>query len=218
MEGILKFDDVTFGYPERKDILKNITYEFKKGIFYTIVGPSGSGKTTALIVAGALDSPQNGSVLFNGENIKKVGYSKHRQKNVGLVFQSYNLIKYMSAIENVIMAMEIAGVKRKDKKQYAEETLVSLGLDKDEMKRNIMRLSGGQQQRVAIARALATDAPIILADEPTGNLDANTSNEIIDIFIKLAKEHNKCVIVVTHSNEVSKKSDVVLKLENGKFV
>lgn len=178
----------------------------------------GSGKTTALSIAGALDSPKKGRVLFGDKDIKKIGYSKHRQKNVGLVFQSYNLIKYMSALENTLLAMEIARVKRKGKKKYAEETLISLGLEKDEIKRNVMRLSGGQQQRVAIARALVTDSPVILADEPTGNLDASTSNEIIDIFVKLAKEYNKCVIVVTHANEVSKKSDVVLKLDNGKLI
>jgi len=218
VEGILKFEGVTFGYPERKDILNDISYDFKQGVFYTIVGPSGSGKTTALSIAGALDSPTSGKILFDDKDIRKIGYSKHRQKNVGLVFQSYNLIKYMSAIENVVIAMEIAGLKRKDKKKYAEEVLASLGLDKEELRRSVTRLSGGQQQRVAIARALATDSPVILADEPTGNLDSKTSNEIIDIFKKLTKEYNKCVIVVTHSNDVAKKSDVVLKLENGKFV
>lgn len=210
MAGIIEFENVTFGYQnggKKLDILKDSSVSFEKGVFYTIVGPSGSGKTTTLALAGALDVPQMGRVLFEGQDIKKIGLTKHRKKNVVLIFQSYNLINYMTALENVTIAMDISGVYKGERKQRALKILKDLGLTEDEAKRHVMKLSGGQQQRVAIARALASEAEVILADEPTGNLDVDTAREIVSIFKDLAHIHNKCVIVVSHSQEVAQESD-----------
>ena len=165
---------------------------------------------------GALDEPKEGNILYNDKGLKKIGYTKYRRM-ISFVFQSYNLINYMTGIENVITGMEISKSHKKERKQTAIKLLKDLGLTEEEMKRRVNRLSGGQQQRVAIARALASDADVILADEPTGNLDKNNAKEIIDILKKLAKEQGKCVIVVTHSNQVSEMSDVVLEIDEGKL-
>lgn len=218
MISLLEFIDVSYSYAnggKRVDILKDTNVAFEKSKLYTILGPSGSGKTTTLALAGALDIPQKGKVLYNGEDIRKIGLSKHRKKNVSLIFQNYNLINYMSALENVVMAMEISGSYKGQRKQQALKLLTDLGLTEDEVKRNVMKLSGGQQQRVAIARALASNSEVILADEPTGNLDTDTSKEIISLFQQLAHMYDKCVIVVSHSLEVAENSDIIYKFESG---
>lgn len=215
-ECVLKLDNVSYGYDNTRKILDQVTYEFNKNVMYSIVGPSGSGKTTLLSLMGALDNPKDGKILYQDTEIKKIGYTKYRRK-IAFVFQSYNLINYMNAIENVIVGMDISKSHKKERKQTAIKLLKDLGLTEDEMKRRVNRLSGGQQQRVAIARALASDTDLILADEPTGNLDKKNAKEIINIFKDLAKKANKCVIVVTHSNQVSEMSDVVLKIDEGKL-
>ncbi len=215
---ILEFEKVNFSYTnggKRIDILKESNISFYQGVFYAILGPSGSGKTTTLSLAGALDVPQSGRILYAGQDIKKIGFTKHRKKNIALIFQSYNLINYMTAYENVMMAMEISGSYKGERKEKAMQLLSDLGLTADEGKRNIMKLSGGQQQRVAIARALASDAQVILADEPTGNLDVGTAGEIIEIFKNLAHQYNKCVIVVTHSQQLAQEADATYHFERG---
>ena len=181
--------------------------EFEKGKFYTILGVSGSGKSTLLSLLAGLDEPKSGAVLYNNEDIKIKGYEKHRKNNISLIFQNYNLIDYLTPIENVRLV----------NKKASEDILLNLGLDKSQINRNVKKLSGGQQQRVAIARALASEAPIILADEPTGNLDSDTAGEIIEILKRLAKERNKCVIVVTHSKEVANSADIILELSDKKL-
>ena len=182
--------------------------EFEKGKFYAILGVSGSGKTTLLSLLAGLDEPRNGEILYNNQNIKVKGYENHRKSNISLIFQNYNLIDYMTPLEN----LKIVNPKA-DKK-----ILNDLGLTDDEVNRNVLQLSGGQQQRVAIARTLVTDSPVILADEPTGNLDSDTADEIIEILKVRAHKHEKCVIVVTHSKELAKKADVVLVLKNKKLI
>ena len=177
---------------------------FELGQFYAIIGKSGTGKSTLLSLMAGLDKPNSGEILFKDENIEKTGYSNHRKNNISLVFQNYNLIDYLSPLENIRLVNSKA----------SEEILLKLGLDKSQIKRNVMKLSGGQQQRVAIARALVSEAPVILADEPTGNLDESTAGEIIEVLKKLAKERNKCVIVVTHSKEVARAADTILELNN----
>ena len=173
---------------------------------YCIVGKSGAGKTTLLSLLSGLASPNSGKIIYNGEDISKTDKYTFRSKYIGVIFQSFNLITKFTAAENVILSMDIAGVKIKDKKQKALELLASVGLDEDESERRVLKLSGGQQQRVAIARALSYDPDIILADEPTGNLDGETQKEIMDIFSSLAKQ-GKCVILVSHSPEVAAMCD-----------
>ncbi len=213
---ILETKNLYFTYPDgdqRKIILNEVNVSFDKGKFYTILGASGSGKTTFLSLIAALDKPERGEILFNGEAIEKIGYEKYRRDDIGIVFQSYNLIPYMNSLENVMVAMSITDNEmEKDMKAQALRILESVGIDENKAKRRINRLSGGEQQRVAIARAISTNVDVIIADEPTGNLDGKTSEMIIDIFKKLAHEQNKCVIMVTHSEKIAAESDVVLKL------
>lgn len=209
---ILTFESVSFKYPGANTpyILKDANVTFDQGVFYSIIGPSGSGKTTALALAGGLDVPSSGVVRFDGKDLKEIGYTAYRRRCVALVFQNYNLISYMNAVENVMLTMEIAGTHKGERRQRAEELLGMLGLPDSDIHRPVTRLSGGQQQRVAIARALAGDAPLILADEPTGNLDADSTGEIIVLFQRLAQELDRCVVVVSHSSEVARASDQIL--------
>lgn len=205
---VLEIRNVTYNYSNSKEkVLSAVNQKFELGKFYAIVGKSGTGKSTLLSLLAGLDNPKSGKILFQNEDIEKKGYSNHRKNNISLVFQNYNLIDYLSPIENVRLV----------NKDASEDILLELGLDRDQINRNVMKLSGGQQQRVAIARALVSHAPIILADEPTGNLDDTTASEIIEILKKLAKERNKCVIVVTHSKEVAKAADTVLELQDKKL-
>ena len=193
---ILEIKNVTYNYSNSSElVLSSVNQKFEIGKFYAIIGKSGAGKSTLLSLLAGLDKP------------KKDGYSNHRKNNISLVFQNYNLIDYLTPLENVRLV----------NKNASETILFELGLDKSQRNRNVMKLSGGQQQRVAIARALVSEAPIILADEPTGNLDVDTAGEIIEILKKLAKERNKCVIVVTHSKEVANSADIILELRERKL-
>jgi len=208
---VLALENISFAY-EKTPVLSNLSLEFEKGKIYCIVGKSGAGKTTLLSLLSGLANPTEGKILYGDKDIKKIDKYKFRSKYIGVIFQSYNLITKFTALENVILSMEIAGVKGVDKRQKAMELLNSVGLDEDEANRRILKLSGGQQQRVAIARALSYDAEIILADEPTGNLDGDTQNEIMTIFRRLADE-GKCVILVSHSPEVASLCDEVYELK-----
>ena len=206
---ILEIKNLTYSYKDsREKVLANVNESFEEGRFYAIIGKSGSGKSTLLSLLAGLDEPDSGKILFNGENIQEAGYTNHRKNNISLVFQNYNLIDYLSPLENIRLVNN----------QAQQDILLELGLSEHQIKRNVMKLSGGQQQRVAIARALVSSAPVILADEPTGNLDENTASEIIVILKKLAKERNKCVIVVTHSKEVARAADIVFELKNKKLI
>ena len=201
----LELKNVSYAYEKGKAVLQNVSAELETGKMYAILGPSGSGKTTLLSLLGGLDVPTQGSVLFDGEDIAAKGLEHHRRNHISLIFQSYNLIDYMTPVENVRLTAKLD----------ATPILERLGLEQDEITRNVLKLSGGQQQRVAIARALASDAPTILADEPTGNLDADTAEEITAILKESAHTFGKCVVVVTHSGEVAKQADVVLEIKRG---
>ncbi len=201
----LELKNVSYAYEKGKAVLQNVSGSLETGKMYAILGPSGSGKTTLLSLLGGLDVPTQGSVLFDGEDIAAKGLEHHRRNHISLIFQSYNLIDYMTPVENVRLTAKLD----------AAPILERLGLEQDEITRNVLKLSGGQQQRVAIARALASDAPVILADEPTGNLDADTAEEITAILKESAHTFGKCVVVVTHSGEVAKQADVVLEIKRG---
>ena len=205
---VLSMNKVSYQYKEaRQNVLSQIDQEFEAGKFYAIIGKSGSGKSTLLSLLAALDNPTSGKILFDGEDIQEKGDSYHRKHHISLVFQNYNLIDYLTPLENIRLVNP----------QATKEILLQLGLEESHVNRNVLKLSGGQQQRVAIARALVSQAPIILADEPTGNLDEQTAGEIIDVLKALAKERQKCVIVVTHSKEVANAADIILELRETKL-
>lgn len=210
---ILKVEDLKYSYENAsgtQQVLKGINAEFKSGKMYAIIGESGSGKTTFLSLLSALDKIQDGDITYNGKSLKKIGGSEFRLKYVNIVFQQYNLIKYMTARENVQVAIDF------DNRTVNPDTyLKQVGLTEEEGSRLVNKLSGGQQQRVAIARAIASNSPIIVADEPTGNLDEETEEKIIDIFRELAHTQNKIVILVTHSRRVADRADKVLHLRRG---
>jgi putative ABC transport system ATP-binding protein len=214
---ILQFKNTNYYYENNNKkiiILDNVNFSFQQGCFYTILGPSGSGKTTALSLGCGLDVQKSGYVLYKGKDIQKIGLDQYRNQHVSIIFQSYNLITYMTALQNVLTAMEITGVDiKKNKKERALELLERVGLTETQAKRNVLQLSGGQQQRVAIARALSCNGDLLIADEPTGNLDQETAQEIIELFKELAHKENKCICVVTHSLKVAKQSDTTLYLE-----
>jgi putative ABC transport system ATP-binding protein len=194
-------------------VLDKLNMDFDEGKIYTIVGKSGAGKTTLLSVLSSLAAPTDGEIFLNDKDITKIDRYKFRSKYVGVIFQSFNLLTHLTALENVILSMDISGKEfNRPKKEIALELLKKVGLDEEEAKRRVLKLSGGQQQRVAIARALSYDPDIILADEPTGNLDGETQDEIIGIFRMLAEE-GKCVIIVTHSPDVAKASDITYELK-----
>ena len=190
-------------------VLKGVNAEFESGKMYAIMGESGSGKTTLISLIAALDNIMEGDIIYNGESLKKIGNQKFRLNYVNIVFQSYNLIKYMTAKENVEVAIDFAKVKVDPYK-----LLESVGITKEDAERTVLKLSGGEQQRVAIARSMVGDEPIIVADEPTGNLDEETEEKIMNLFSELAKQ-NRIVIIVTHSKNVAKYADVVYRMKKG---
>ena len=203
--GVLEIQDLKYSYDNKKNVLNGINAQMELGKIYVILGTSGCGKTTLLSLLGGLDSASKGKILFNGKDIAEKGLENHRRNHVSFIFQAYNLIDYMTPLENVNLTSKLP----------PEPILEKMGLTKEEMKRNVLQLSGGQQQRVAIARALASEAPIILADEPTGNLDEDTAMSIMRILEESVHHLNKCAIIVTHSNEVAKRADVVFQLKRG---
>lgn len=206
MTTLLKLNNVDYSYGATNiPVLRNVNSDFESGKIYSITGQSGAGKSTMLSLLAGLDTPTKGTVLFDGQDISKNGgYSNHRKNHVSLVFQNFNLIDYLTPVENLRLVNSNADSK----------ILKELGLSEDESTRNITKLSGGQQQRVAIARALVSSAPVILADEPTGSLDPNTTQEVISILKDAAHKHGKCVIVVTHSSDVAAAADIKYVLKN----
>ena len=213
---LLKIDNVSYRYADADAndyVLKNISFNFECGKVYAIKGKSGSGKTTLLSLISGLEKDYEGSITFDGKELRKIDLDLYRSRDIGIVFQSYNLLPHLSAMENIILSMDISKVKVSDKKKRVVELMKSVGLEESQKDRRVLRLSGGEQQRVAIARSLSYDPQMLLADEPTGNLDKDTENEILKIFKDLAKKDNKCVVIVTHSENVCKQVDVVYELK-----
>ena len=221
MSTLLKLENLNYGYVDggyKRQILKDLSYEFEEGKFYTILGPSGSGKTTLLSIIAGLDKQESGKIYYNGEDVDKIGLYKYRRNKISIVFQQYNLISYLTGVENIELAMtETDNPIPKNRKAVAYALLEKFGIVKSKADRLVTQLSGGEQQRVAIARAIGSNVDLIFADEPTGNLDSETEEEIIKIFRNLTESFGKTVIVVTHSNTVSALSDHRLVLSEGKL-
>ena len=216
---ILELTNVSYRYNDAsKDdyVFKNLSYTFETGKVYAIKGKSGSGKTTLLSLISGLEKCNEGKIIFAGKDLKEMNLDEYRSTHIGIVFQSYNLLPYLTALENITLAMDISKEKITNKKDKALQLMQKVGLDESYANRKILKLSGGEQQRIAIAKSLSYDAKVIVADEPTGNLDKDTENDIMKIFKNLAKKDNKCVIIVTHSENVCKQVDTVYELKKQK--
>lgn len=216
---ILSIQNASYQYSDATSdeyAIKDINFEFEKGKIYAIRGRSGSGKTTLLSLISGLERCTEGKIIFDGKDLKNINLDTYRNSEIGIVFQSYNLLPYMTASENIILSMDASGRKIENKKQKAIELMESVGLKESYADRRVLRLSGGEQQRVAIARSLSYNPKMIVADEPTGNLDKQTESEILDIFKKLAHKEGKCVIIVTHSPNVCDTVDQVYDLKKVK--
>ena len=219
MKKILEVNNVNYRYSDaEKDdyVLRDINLSFELGKSYAIKGKSGSGKTTLLSLISGLEKKYEGEILYDGKNLAKMDLDKYRNSDIGIVFQSYNLLPQFTAEENIILSMDISNVKNVNKKEKAIELMNQVGLDKSLSKRRVLKLSGGEQQRIAIARSLSYNPKIIIADEPTGNLDKETESEILKIFNNLAHKENKCVIIVTHSQNVCEMVDQIYDLKKSK--
>ena len=213
---ILKLEDVCYRYADAKEneyVLKNISYEFELNKTYAIKGKSGSGKTTLLSLISGLEKCKEGNIYYDKKNLKDMDLDEYISKNIGIVFQSFNILPHLTAIENIILSMDVSKIEEKDKRKKAISLLESVGLNEEKGNRRVLKLSGGEQQRVAIARSLSYNPKLILADEPTGNLDHETENEILNIFKKLAHEEKKCIIIVTHSDNVAQNVDILFDLK-----
>ncbi len=201
------------------EILKGINLEIKAGEFVAIMGPSGSGKSTLMNILGCLDTPTSGEYVLDGENIEHLSgdeLAEIRNRKIGFVFQGFNLLSRTSALENVELPMIYAGIDDKERKERAEKALNSVGLH-ERMHHQPNQLSGGQQQRVAIARAIVNEAPIIFADEPTGNLDTKMSVEIMDLFSKLNENLHRTIILVTHEEDIALFAKRIIKIVDGEI-
>ena len=214
----LELQNVGYSYNGKELVLRHVNYRFEGGRIYAITGRSGAGKTTLLSLLSQLTKPTEGKILYNGLDVSEVDQYLYRSQYAGVIFQSFNLLMHLTAVENVMLSMDIAGVKKENNRAYAMELLEKVGLSKEESQRRILKLSGGQQQRVAIARAVSYDPSILLADEPTGNLDEDTQDEIMEMFKGLAYEEQKCIILVTHSPVVASLADEVYALTDTKKI
>ena len=213
---ILQLKNVVYKYDGTpQDVLKRVTGTFEEAQVHAIVGESGSGKSTLLSLIAGLDIPVEGEISYAGQSLAAIDRDHYRSKDIGVIFQGFNLLTNATALENIILSMEIGGGKFKDKEARALELLKQMKVDEATARRKVLKLSGGQQQRVAIARALAHGPKVILADEPTGNLDSETEDEVMEILTRLAHEEGKCVIIITHSQKVASQADVIYKMKRG---
>lgn len=215
----LTLRNISYRYEGAKQyVLKGITVEFSSGKVYAIVGKSGAGKSTLLALISGLDVCTGGDITYNGQSLRDIDRDDYRAKNIGVIFQNYNLLTNATAVDNIILSMNISGGKEKDKKEYAYALLERAGIDRETAGRKVLKLSGGEQQRIAIARALSHDPDIIIADEPTGNLDHDTETAILNILTSLARDDGKCVIIVTHLKRVTSIADEVWGMNDGKLL
>ena len=218
---ILQLDKVSYEYRNKHQTVKAVnefSYEFNQGLFYAITGKSGSGKTTLLSLMVGLDVPTEGVIKYEGTDLEEMNMDKYRRDCVSLIYQDFNLFPLLTVLENVMYPLKLKGQKTSECKMLAMGKLKMVGLDESYYKRYPSMLSGGEQQRVAIARALVTGSSILLADEPTGNLDTENGNNIVSILKDLAHNNKFCVIVVTHDLDIASVADKTLSLRDGRLI
>ena len=218
MNELLKLNNVKYLYingSEKVQAIKNASASFYKGKIYAITGRSGSGKSTILSLMAGLDNVSEGDILFKQKSLRDIDRDLYRSKDIGIIFQSYNLLKQLTALENVMLSLEVSGLSVTNKKVRCLELLSRVGIDDSKVNRRVLKLSGGEQQRIAIARALAANPQLILADEPTGNLDQGTEDAVLKILQDLAHEENKTVIMITHSKDIADKCDEIYGMKDG---
>ena len=217
---VISVHNIAYDYitsAETVHALKDFSYDFACGKMYAITGRSGSGKSTLLSLLAGFDLPKTGSIHVWGDNINAIDREEYRRKKLGIIFQSYYLVPHLTVLENIRLSLEISKYKCSDYKKYISSLLNKVGLSSNYISKNVTQLSGGEQQRVAIARAIAPNPHVILADEPTGNLDDENANIIYTILRELATE-GKCVIIVTHSQELASQCDYILKITDGIYI
>lgn len=218
---ILSVDRISYQYRTKQETVnavRNFSFSFEQGVFYAVMGPSGSGKTTLLSLLAGLDLPIEGVVSFEGTATSKMNRDRYRREHVSVIYQNFNLFGHLTVLENAAYPLLMRGLSRKKAEEVAREKLLEVGLLEEQFRRLPNMLSGGEQQRLAIARALTSGSELVLADEPTGNLDSENSRHIVEILQKLAREENRCVIVVTHDPEVADSVDIVLRMRDGQLV
>ncbi|MCL2235502.1 MAG: ABC transporter ATP-binding protein [Defluviitaleaceae bacterium] len=213
---MLRIKNISYRYKNSETLaLNNVDAEFTEGNLHAIVGPSGSGKTTLLSIMAGLDRPTEGTVEIHGNDLAKMDLDQYRREGIAMIFQAFQLFPLLTATENVCIPMQLTGEDKEKSLKKAATLLEAVGIDSSKHSRYPANLSGGEQQRVAIARALSSGARVILADEPTGNLDSANSDAVIGILKDLAHNQNYCVIIVTHNPEIADISDVIYKMSDG---
>ena len=216
---VLSLENVTYRYKTaQRAAVSGISCEFEEGKVYAVVGASGSGKSTFLSLLAGLDLPTEGSIRFQGDSLAELNLDRYRRESISMIFQVFHLFPLLTVMENVCFPMELCGITPKDARPRAAKLLEAVGIREEQMKRFPSKLSGGERQRVAIARSLASNAKIILGDEPTGNLDGENTQNIMDILCELAHKKGYCVILVTHDMEVAEMADVSFRMKDGNFV
>ncbi|WP_040329091.1 ABC transporter ATP-binding protein [Clostridium ihumii] len=216
---LLSLKDISYRYEgAKKEVFNNVNIDFEQGKVYGVIGKSGAGKSTLLSLISGLDICESGEILYKDKNLREIDRDNYRAKNIGVIFQGYNLLLNATARENISLSMNISNVKEQNESEFVYSLLKDVGIDSDKANRKILELSGGEQQRVGIARALAHNPDIIIADEPTGNLDSETEEKIMNILLSLAHKSNKCVIIVTHSKKVCTYLDEIWGLKDGKLL
>ena len=218
---ILELNHIKFSYRSRYqqvDVLKGISQSFEEGKAYALVGKYGSGKSTLLSLMAGLALPQEGELLYRGKSMKKMDLGKYRRENVSVIYQSFRLLPMLTVLENVMYPLELRGIRGKEAAVRAKELIRKVNLPDSVFDRFPAMLSGGEQQRVAIARALSTDSGLLLADEPTGNLDTENGDHIIDLLLDIAHKDGYCVIIATHDMEVLPRMDEVIRVQDGRLV
>ena len=217
----IRVENVSYSYQnkyQKIEAVKEVSCSFEAGNMYAITGESGSGKSTFLSLLAGLDRPESGTILIEGENLLEMDRDAYRRKQVSVVYQAFHLFPLLNALENVMYPLELQGLSRREARQRAEECLEAVGLEKKILNQYPRMMSGGEQQRVAIARAMAAQGRILLADEPTGNLDTENEEHIVELLKRLAHERDYLVIVVTHNPEVARQADVRMTMKDGRMV